>query len=254
MSHRQSMTDFLYEQITNRIISGDYAPRTKLPPEEAIAQEFDVSRPVVRNALARLKKEGIVEARRGSGTTVVGDFGARRPSFGPVDSVDDLWKCFEFRLAFEPGVAAAAARNHTRPDIDRIAAALQRLLTFRSSDMQEVVAIDMDFHQAIVHASHNRFILGTYEAWRPQIQFTSSMSANLSQAAPALRQKRIVSDHEAVFRNITDRRPADAAEAMTAHITSARDTVFHGRAVPGDVAGSAGGSEIPDPGRIGARG
>ena len=83
------MTDFLYEQVLNRVLSGDYAPNTRIPAEQEIAREFDLSRPVVRNALARLKREGILESRRGSGTVVKEVDAAARPAFGPLESVDD---------------------------------------------------------------------------------------------------------------------------------------------------------------------
>jgi len=229
MAVRQSLTDFIYEQITNRILSGNYVAGSKLPTEEAVAQEFDVSRAVVRNAFARMKREKILQSRRGSGTTVVGMSGARRHSFGPVDSVEDIWKCFEFRLVFEPGTAAIAALQRLDDDITAIETALQKLRIFRSSDMLETVELDMEFHRAVVASSHNRYVEGTYAAWEPQIRFTSSMSANLSQAASLQRQRRIVQDHEAVLQAITSGDPQASAEAMRRHIEAARDTIFRSR-------------------------
>ena len=229
MAERQSLTDFIYEQMTNRILSGNYVAGSKLPTEEAVAQEFDVSRAVVRNAFARMKREKILQSRRGSGTTVVGMAGARRHSFGPVDSVEDIWKCFEFRLVFEPGTAAIAAQQHLDHDLAAIEAAVQKLRVFRSTDMLETVELDMEFHRAVVASSHNRFIEGTYAAWEPQIRFTSSMSANLSQAASLQRQRRIIHDHEAVLRAIASGDPRASAEAMQQHIEAARDTIFRGR-------------------------
>ena len=102
------MTDFLYEQVLNRILSGVYVPNMRIPAEEDIAREFDDSRPVLLNAFARLKREGVLETRRGSGTVVKETVGAKRPNFGPVESVDDVWYCFEFRIQFEAGAAECA--------------------------------------------------------------------------------------------------------------------------------------------------
>ena len=227
-------TDFLYEQLVNRVISGDYPPNMRIPSEEDIAREFDVSRSVVRNALARLKREGVLGSRRGSGTTVKQVNGAPRPSFGPLDSIEDIWNCFEFRINFEAGVAGLAARRHVVEDLGRIEAALNRLGALKSSDMLETVDLDIAFHESVVNATHNRFLIGTYEAWKPQIRFTSSMSANLSQSWSDVRKNEMVRDHGRILERVRARDPAGAREAMVAHIKAARLTVFRGRFVYGD--------------------
>lgn len=223
------MTDFLYEQVLNRILSGDYVPNTRIPSEEEIAREFDLSRPVVRNALARLKREGILESRRGSGTIVTETAGSKGPSFGPVESVDDIWLCFEFRIQFEGSMAALAARKRDATDLDRIDAALDRLKTFKSSDMMTTVDLDIAFHQTVVEATHNRFAIGTFETWLPQIHFSCEMSANLSQARSALRQKQIVHGHDQIVQAIRQQDPAGARTAMVQHLKAARQTIFQGR-------------------------
>ena len=46
------------------------APGSKLPAELELAALFDVSRPVVRQALDRLREDQLVDSRRGSGTYV----------------------------------------------------------------------------------------------------------------------------------------------------------------------------------------
>lgn len=225
------MTDFLYEQVLNRILSGDYAPNMRIPAEEEIAQEFDLSRPVVRNALARLKREGILESRRGSGTVVKEAAGIKRPSFGPVDSVEDVWRCFEFRILFEAGAAELASRNRNGNDIARLEGALERLKELKSTDMLKLVDLDIGFHQSIVRATRNRFLIGTYESWLPQIHFSCTMSANLSQARSALRQIQVVHGHEKILQFIREQDGEGAREAMITHLTAARQTVFRGRLV-----------------------
>jgi len=228
------MTDFLYEQVLNRILSGDYAPNTRIPAEEDIAREFDLSRPVVRNALARLKREGVLESRRGSGTVVKEVDGAKRPTFGPVESVEDIWYCFEFRIHFEASAAELASIKRDATDLARIDAALDRLKTSNSADMLQTVDLDMAFHKTIVAATHNRFMIGTYDTWFPQITFTCSMSANLSQARSTLRQKQIVHGHDKVVQCIRHQDSAGAREAMVAHIKAARLTIFRGRPTYGE--------------------
>ena len=61
----------LGEQIREMITSGRYPVGEKLPPERLIAEEFNVSRTVVREAIIMLELEGYVEVRKGSGIMVV---------------------------------------------------------------------------------------------------------------------------------------------------------------------------------------
>jgi DNA-binding FadR family transcriptional regulator len=228
------MTDFLYEQVLNRILSGDYVANMRIPAEEDIAREFDVSRPVVRNAFARLKREGVLESRRGSGTVVKETVGSKRPNFGPVESVEDVWYCFEFRIQFEAGAADLASQKRDRKDIARMEAVLERLKGLKSTDMLEMVDLDIGFHQTIVAATHNRFMIGTYETWLPQIHFSCTMSANLSQARSALRQKQVVHGHDKILQCIREQDGDGARAAMIGHLTAARQTVFRGRLIFGN--------------------
>lgn len=237
---KPSMTDFLYEQVLNRILSGDYAPNMRIPAEADIAREFDVSRPVVRNALARLKREGVLESRRGSGTVIKEAVGVKRPNFGPVESVEDVWYCFEFRIQFEGCAAELASLKRDAKDLAHMDAALDRLKGLKSTDMRQMVDLDIGFHQTILAATHNRFMIGTYDSWLPQIHFSCVLSANLSQARSALRQKQVVHGHDKIRQCIRQQDGEGARRAMIAHLTAARQTVFHGRLIFGNAEAAAG--------------
>lgn len=237
---KPSMTDFLYEQVLNRILSGDYAPNMRIPPEEDIAREFDVTRPVVRNALARLKRESVLESRRGSGTLVKETKGAKRPNFGPVESVEDVWHCFEFRIQFEGGAAELASHKRDAKDLARMEATLGRLTGLKSTDMRQMVDLDIGFHQTIVAATHNRFMIATYDSWLPQIHFSCTMSANLSQARSALRQRQVVHGHDKILQCIRQQDGQGARAATIGHLTAARQTVFHGKLIFGNADAEAG--------------
>ena len=63
--------DQVYGRILVEILGGTFPPGSRLPGENDLAQRFRVSRPIVREAIARLRVDGLVEARRGSGTFVL---------------------------------------------------------------------------------------------------------------------------------------------------------------------------------------
>ena len=96
--------------LEQRIRSGAYAPGARLPTEMALAAEFGVSRAVVREAVARLKADGLVASRQGSGMSV-----AARPDSGSfklapgTPAGEALSHIFELRALVETGAAELAA-------------------------------------------------------------------------------------------------------------------------------------------------
>ncbi len=82
-----SLADRIYSAILNSIIEGEFKEGDRLMTEHALAERFATSRPTVREALARLRADGIIVTRRGSGTTVGRrpDPGVRR--FAPLENL-----------------------------------------------------------------------------------------------------------------------------------------------------------------------
>ena len=66
MNERKSLglPDKIYSDILNRILEGEYKEGGRLPTEHALAERFDTSRPTVREALARLRADGIIVTRQ----------------------------------------------------------------------------------------------------------------------------------------------------------------------------------------------
>ena len=62
-----SRADQVHDRLLADIVAGTYPLQSRLPPEEVLAQTCGVSRPVLRMALARLREDGIITSRRGSG-------------------------------------------------------------------------------------------------------------------------------------------------------------------------------------------
>ena len=119
MNERKSLglPDKIYGDILNQILEGEYKEGERLPTEHALAERFETSRPTVREALARLRADGIIVTRHGSGTTV-----ARRPDpdvrrFAPLETLSDIRRCYEFRIVTEAGGAALAAQQADSDDV-----------------------------------------------------------------------------------------------------------------------------------------
>lgn len=223
----RKLGDWLYGQIFDRIVRGDYPPRTRLPSEHKLALEFGVSRPVVREALAKLREDEMVVSRRGSGSHVR----ERPPSailrFAPLGSLGDIDRCFEFRLAFEARAAALAAVRRGDDDLAtlvRVHAGIEDAIVSGRIAVEE----DFAFHHAIARASGNHYFAETVALLREHLVFGMHLSRNLTPLAPAERLRLLNDEHEAILAAIRDGDAAAAEAATTRHIENARIRIFEG--------------------------
>lgn len=228
LNHRSaSLSDLAYEKILENIVEGRFPQNSRLPAEDALAKQFGVSRPVVREALARLRDDGLVVSRRGSGSFVIGKPAPVIRAFAPLSSISDMQRCFEFRVALESNAAHEAASHRLDADMERLQAALARLDEVAASGTLGVEE-DFDFHLAVCQASHNRFYVGMMEFLRENIISGMTLTRNLSLRRTADRLRRVQQEHYALLDAIA-RQDANAAfDAMATHLENARLRVFEG--------------------------
>ena len=67
---KPGLADRVYHLLYSRISNGDYPANQKLPSEKTLADEFGVSRPILRMALERLRDQGLIHSRQGAGSYV----------------------------------------------------------------------------------------------------------------------------------------------------------------------------------------
>jgi DNA-binding FadR family transcriptional regulator len=115
------------ERLAGEIRSGAFAPGERLPSERELARRLEVGRASVREAIAALQVQGVIETRPGSGSFVAADAAERlpAPSGLPHDaSPSDL---LEARAMLEPAIARQAAARGGRADLEceRLLAAME---------------------------------------------------------------------------------------------------------------------------------
>src|SRR4051812_45104597 len=81
------LSDAVYDGIVELIARGDFALNSRMPSEARLSETFDASRPVVREALARLREDGVVVSRQGSGSYVVRQPDPAVIELAPVGSI-----------------------------------------------------------------------------------------------------------------------------------------------------------------------
>ena len=222
-----SRADQVHDRLLADIVAGTYPLQSRLPPEEVLAQTCGVSRPVLRMALARLREDGIITSRRGSGNYVT-----RRPDravmdFVPLGSITDIRRCYEFRADVESAAAAWAARRRTEADLAAMEAA-QAQLAGSYRQQQLGVEADHQLHLAVARASGNPFYVTVLESLATQIAFGMTLSRSLTLQGAPDRQAKVEAEHRARIEALRAAEPEAAAAAMRRHIIAARDRMFEG--------------------------
>src|SRR5512135_2938347 len=72
ITNNKTLADQVTESLTSKIMAKDF-PNSQLPSEQAMAEGFGVSRTVIREAVSRLKAEGLIDTRQGRGAVVRND-------------------------------------------------------------------------------------------------------------------------------------------------------------------------------------
>ncbi len=221
------LSDRVYEYVLGQIIAGTLPVNARLPPETRLADLLDVSRPVVREALMRLREDGLIASRQGAGSFVL-----RRPAqevynYAPLGSIADIQRCFIFRIALEGEAAGLAARDHDAEGLERLRVALAALHAMIEQNRLGVEE-DIAFHRAVAEATGNHFFVTTLSALHRQIATGINLNRNLSVIQPRERREAGRQEHQAVYDAIAARDEAGARRAMRTHIENARRRVFDG--------------------------
>jgi GntR family transcriptional repressor for pyruvate dehydrogenase complex len=216
----QRLSEGVCADLERRIRSGEYAPGEQLPTEKLLSERFEVSRAVIREAVARLKADGLIESRQGSGAFV-----AARPRSlnfkvaGAEATQHNLEQVFELRTLVEMTVAELAARRRTEADL----AAMEQQLAAMDEALQcdgDGSQADDEFHSTIAAATHNplvqRFVefLGQHFSESRQLAWQDEARASDSSATAQ-------AEHHALFAAISAEEPAAARVAAHAHLSGA---------------------------------
>ncbi|CAN7678979.1 FadR/GntR family transcriptional regulator [Neorhizobium tomejilense] len=221
---RKGLPDIVFERMLRAIKSGAYRPDERLPTEHELANEFEVSRPIIREALRRLREQGLIYSRRGAGSFVRA-LGLREPlGFGQLENVADLLNCYEFRMTLEPAAAAAAAVRHDKESLAAIKRALELLrdATNRQAHREDA---DYQFHLAIARAAQNSYFSTAMEALKDHIAVGMKFhGASVKREATGL--AKVFGEHEAIADAITRGDQEAARQLMLDHLKGSRERLF----------------------------
>jgi GntR family transcriptional repressor for pyruvate dehydrogenase complex len=224
---RPKLSDVVYDQILRLIGRGEYPRHCKLPTENELGARFGVSRPVIREALARLRDEGVVRSQQGSGTFVERGPEAGALAYPAVRSIADMQWCYEFRIIVEGQSAYMAAERHTKETLADIAKSLADAETAIAEGNANIGSdLNFAFHRAVARATHNPYFVTTLEAIPNIVGMGRIGVRNNGIDDPVGRMRAVWLEHESIYRAIAGRDGPRARAEMEAHIGNARQYIF----------------------------
>ncbi len=156
------LPELVAAEIEEAIMDGSYSAGSQLPSEQQLANQFGVSRNVVREAFKFLKERGLIEILNGSGAYV------SQPSVEPTSNAlgrylrllgarESIEMLYEARRLLEGENARLASLRADASDLQTLDACLQRMKDHAGS-IERWSEADLDFHLAVAHATHNPFL------------------------------------------------------------------------------------------------
>lgn len=155
-------SDAVVRALVDGIRAGAAPPRARLPRDRDLARRFGVSRPVVREAIDRLRRAGIVEVRRGSGggvfvrtLAIPTEFLTGRMALG----LEEIRQLLECRRTIETTAALLAAERASDRDLDALEELARGLDELRDAP-EDFIELDVRFHLRIAALSGNGWLEG----------------------------------------------------------------------------------------------
>ncbi|QDU25004.1 HTH-type transcriptional regulator LutR [Anatilimnocola aggregata] len=218
---RHTTADLIVERIAGVIKDRKLAAGERLPGEHELVAQLKVSRPILREALARLQSMGLVDIQRGRGTFVGNATSlancVRLLRSAVTISPQELISYAELRSAIEVQAARQAAENATDEDVAALTAILKKL---DDDDLPypEALELDFQFHRKLLDIAGNPLMRNLMEV------IYEFVLTQMARTTPSQRDNQVGRRlHKAILRAVRERNPDAAAEAMQRHMQAVRD-------------------------------
>jgi DNA-binding FadR family transcriptional regulator len=218
---RETLAEQVAQHLLVEIESGRLSPGDTLPSEAQLAARYNVSRPIVREALKTLAARGIIEIVNGKGALVkamnsdpIRDFFQRAVQLNRQTIIDLL----ELRRGIEIQSATLAAQRRTPEDL----AELERITAEMRANLHDPVAysdLDLDLHLRIASASRNMMLYYLVESIRQQLHDTILEGMRRRNSAEEYERVQVL--HEELLEALRRGAALQAGQAMAQHFDEA---------------------------------
>ncbi len=218
-----SRLDILTQELTARIMSGEYASGQRLPTEAQLQERWGVSRSVVREAMKVLASQGLVRIEQGRGTFVSDSdttslstqlsLALRRPRGAAFLPAAEEWATLlDVRRVLEVAVAERAALGAGAAEIAAMQAAIDEMRE-RPAQPAGYVDADLAFHRALAAATGNPL-------WSALLDSLNDLLRRYREASFRGRESalRAVRQHQKILDAVKNQDASGAAAAMRQHL------------------------------------
>jgi DNA-binding FadR family transcriptional regulator len=207
------------QRLRDAISAGELKPGAKLPSESGMTEEHKVSRTVIREAIASLRADGLVEVRHGVGVFV--RLQPARPATGlqglDPGRVSSIIEMLEVRAAIEIEAAGLAAGRCSPAQQEHVFDCLHRMNQQISAGVATAES-DRAFHLAIADGTNNPRFRELLQAIGEQLIPRAALDDKEPETAPSPYLTQIQQEHETIARAIAERDEAAARDAMRSHL------------------------------------
>ncbi len=213
---RRTTVDLVVDRIAQVIKDQKLAAGSRLPGEHDLVEQLQVSRPVLREALARLQSLGLVDIQRGRGT-FVGDTSSltncvRLLQTAVTISPQELLSYVELRSAIEVQAARQAAVKASATDVAELAALIKQL-DDENLPYTDALEIDFRFHRKLLSIAGNKLMQNLMEV------IYEFVLAQMVRTTPSQKDNQLGRRlHNAILKAIRDHDPDAAEAAMRKHM------------------------------------
>ncbi|WMN18596.1 GntR family transcriptional regulator [Pseudomonas piscis] len=222
---QRRLSDDIVERLEAMILEGTLKAGERLPAERALAEQFGVSRPSLREAIQKLTAKGLLMSRQGGGNYVVEALGSTfsDPLLHLLENNPEAQRdLLEFRHTLEASCAYYAALRATSVDRERLTQAFEELQDCyahaNDDSRSQEGAADARFHLAIAEASHNAVLLHTIRGLFDLLKRNVVTNIGGMYKQRTETREMLISQHRDLYLAIIEGRAQDAREVSSRHI------------------------------------
>ena len=173
-----SVVERIIHQITKAISIGRFRVGDRLPNEFELAQELNVGRNSLREAIKMLSTMGVVEIKRGDGTYICHQL---KPTvfdttiYGLILGESSEEELYELRRILDEDMLEMAMQKCSSDDLNTLESYIEGMrFCFRRGDLTKASKLDYEFHLYLAQCCHNSFlqriITGVYRLFEQSIE------------------------------------------------------------------------------------
>ncbi|MFF2177685.1 FadR/GntR family transcriptional regulator [Lysinibacillus sp. NPDC058147] len=214
----EEVSEILYEKIR----AGELKPGDRLDSVEQLAEQLQVSRSAIREALSALKAMGLIDIKQGSGTFVKSNQSNQLDfplSTAILTNKQDISHLLEVRKIIEVGAAASAAIHRTEEDIQSMMQILDEMKQVHG-DGELGEKVDFQFHATISAASQNPLLATILDQVSGLMIETMKETRRIWLYSKNITSEKLYDEHMQIFLAIKQQNEELAKHAMASHLSN----------------------------------